>query len=672
MRKIFTLMMVTVMMLPLVVKAQENPISWYEKADTTWYNASKDEFLISTPEQFAGLLRLNVSYFNNKTIKLGADIVLNDTTNWQNWATSAPQYKWDCIGRWSEFNGTFDGQGHNIVGVYLWETYGFDQGLFFKIGKNGTVKNLNVKASWIHGPYGNPAGITAINSGLIIDCSYEGNVSTEKCGIPAGIAAYNMGTILNCYSSGNIISGLSGIEEEKTDYIGGIVSYNEEFEEYGTVINCYTTCNLISSASEMKTGFVVGKNGNGVVRNCYYLKGMAEGVTSEGDILGQIEVKSQEQFSLGEVAYLLSKGEKGESWGQQLGKDNYPVLIDIEGEEMKVYKLTLKEENKNDQILYVNSGSFILPTLEERPNMIAGWYTAKTNGVKVDDNAILTADMILYACWMTNNRILDLSKTNNANLTLTYNDGWFYQIGNNTSVSFNGEVSGSSQGVISVNIPENTLRLTFAENTSVNALVVVGNGTLIVDGTLIIGSVSGNIQTETGVISPLEDVQPLQMDRKEQEGGSYMVSAFGQELTDGVKLPKGTVLTFTISVDDGYELESAKIGTQDLSETLKAGKVSDKMNRYYTIRGDELDLTVNITFKKKTPSGIDEIESVKVYARDGSLFVQTSQRKQVLIISMLGSVIKNDEQTGLKQYYGLNPGIYVVRVGDQVFKVCLK
>ncbi|MBS7343061.1 MAG: hypothetical protein KIH02_07975 [Parabacteroides sp.] len=84
------------------------------------------------------------------------------------------------------------------------------------------------------------------------------------------------------------------------------------------------------------------------------------------------------------------------------------------------------------------------------------------------------------------------------------------------------------------------------------------------------------------------------------------------------------------------------------------------------------DLTFYAVWIKEPVTGIESIEGVKVYTKDGSLFVQTSQREQVLIISMLGSVIKNDEQTGLKQYYGLNPGIYVVRVGDQVFKVCLK
>ena len=75
--------------------------------------------------------------------------------------------------------------------------------------------------------------------------------------------------------------------------------------------------------------------------------------------------------------------------------------------------------------------------------------------------------------------------------------------------------------------------------------------------------------------------------------------------------------------------------------------------------------------KKKDPTGIESIEGVKVYTKDGSLYVQTSQREQVIIISMSGAVVKNEEQIGLKQYHGLQPGIYIVRVGDKAYKLRL-
>ena len=69
------------------------------------------------------------------------------------------------------------------------------------------------------------------------------------------------------------------------------------------------------------------------------------------------------------------------------------------------------------------------------------------------------------------------------------------------------------------------------------------------------------------------------------------------------------------------------------------------------------------------PTGIESVDGVKVYTKDGSLFVQTPQQEQVRIISITGAIVKNEQQVGLKQYTGLQRGVYVVMVGDQVFKV---
>ena len=75
--------------------------------------------------------------------------------------------------------------------------------------------------------------------------------------------------------------------------------------------------------------------------------------------------------------------------------------------------------------------------------------------------------------------------------------------------------------------------------------------------------------------------------------------------------------------------------------------------------------------EKEDPTGIESIEGVKVYTKDGSLYVQTPQREQVIIVSMSGAIVKNEEQVGLKQYHGLQPGIYIVRVGDKAYKLRL-
>ena len=52
--------------------------------------------------------------FDKQTIKLGADIVVNEG-NAEDWAKKAPKTLWKPI---TKFSGTFDGQGHTISGVY--------------------------------------------------------------------------------------------------------------------------------------------------------------------------------------------------------------------------------------------------------------------------------------------------------------------------------------------------------------------------------------------------------------------------------------------------------------------------------------------------------------------------------------------------------------------------
>lgn len=71
-------------------------------------------------------------------------------------------------------------------------------------------------------------------------------------------------------------------------------------------------------------------------------------------------------------------------------------------------------------------------------------------------------------------------------------------------------------------------------------------------------------------------------------------------------------------------------------------------------------------------TGTENIDGVvRVYTKDGSLYVYTAQPEEISVISMTGVTVKRTQQTGL-QSYPLNQGIYVVLVGEQVFKVRVK
>ena len=80
---------------------------------------------------------------------------------------------------------------------------------------------------------------------------------------------------------------------------------------------------------------------------------------------------------------------------------------------------------------------------------------------------------------------------------------------------------------------------------------------------------------------------------------------------------------------------------------------------------------IYVMAKGAVPTGIEDIDEVqaKVYSKDGSIYVQTPKQEQVLIISISGAIVKNEKQIGLQRYDGLQRGVYVVKVGKQVFKI---
>ena len=70
-------------------------------------------------------------------------------------------------------------------------------------------------------------------------------------------------------------------------------------------------------------------------------------------------------------------------------------------------------------------------------------------------------------------------------------------------------------------------------------------------------------------------------------------------------------------------------------------------------------------------TALEAIEGIKAYAQDGNIYVYTPNRMPVWIVSMTGAVLRNEEQVGLQAYDRLTRGIYIVRVGEQVFKIRL-
>jgi len=237
---------------------------WNGTVNTAWYKASETEFTITTAEQLAGLAQLvnSGTSMEGKTIKLGDDIVLNNTAGWENWASNNSGLRqWMPIGIHTTatatarpFSGTFNGDGYTVSGVYI--NGGYSQGLFGF--SQGTIKNLGVVASYINGGE-RASGLVGTNEGSISNSYATGNVS--GCGnntYASGLVGINRGTISNSYATGNV-SGCG-------NWVGGLVGSNA-----GSISNSYATGNV----SGRLAGGLVGVNTSTISNS--YATGNVEG-----------------------------------------------------------------------------------------------------------------------------------------------------------------------------------------------------------------------------------------------------------------------------------------------------------------------------------------------------------------------------------------------------------
>jgi hypothetical protein len=279
---------------------------WNGKADTKWYSKNKTEFTITTPEQLAGLAKLvnSGNDFYGKTVKLGANIMLNDTADWQNWASKPPKNKWKPIGIYSQghrrdsymdsyfiyvyilmpgfiqralrladtdfpFSGTFDGGSFAVSGVYI-NTLENYQGLFgnIRMHKKSEIRNLGMRASYIKGGV-YVGGLVGKSEGTVNGCYFIAWVAGT--GILGGLVGYNVNSnalISSSYSAG-VIAGQQGS-------VGGLAGIND-----GTIINSYSSGTVIG---EKGVGGLVG-NSTGYIGNSYST-GKVMGTSTVGGLVG--------------------------------------------------------------------------------------------------------------------------------------------------------------------------------------------------------------------------------------------------------------------------------------------------------------------------------------------------------------------------------------------------
>jgi len=288
-------------------------------------------------ENLAVYVNCGADLSKNGFFTLTNDILLNDTLNWREWGTNAikrPKKEWTAIGQQPSdtagqpkvrFNGTFNGAGYTIYGVFIDKgedsTFsGRYQGLFGRVEKEGTgtssgaIKNLGVSHSYIRG-YCYVGGLAGLNKKGTITKSFVKNANIEAWGGKngaggiGGLVGLNDSTalVINSYSWANVsgeinmAGGLVGWNSANSrisysyaignvsvsgDDVGGLAGRND-----GSVIrDSYANGNVVGVEATAGTGGngvggLVGINFNAVIAKCYAV-GAVSGNSSYGGLVG--------------------------------------------------------------------------------------------------------------------------------------------------------------------------------------------------------------------------------------------------------------------------------------------------------------------------------------------------------------------------------------------------
>ena len=227
-----------------------------EKAYSTgWYNPQEDTYTLNTLEDFYGFYVLSAqNTFDGKTIKLGADIKVNEGKV-ADWKKEAPNTPWYPI---KKFAGTFDGQGHTISGVYL-QTAQRTSGLFTETSATAILKNFKLTNSYFESV---GDGIAIIGSVVgvadgTLDTIYSDAVVVADAlifgGIAGNVISTQRATITNCWYDGEILVGDGG------GYVGGITGQVEN-SSHARIMHCLNSGNITATKEKgsMTLGGIVG------------------------------------------------------------------------------------------------------------------------------------------------------------------------------------------------------------------------------------------------------------------------------------------------------------------------------------------------------------------------------------------------------------------------------
>lgn len=245
------------------------------------------------------------------------------------------------------YGGTFDGAGYSIIGMNrnagLADNY--RQGFICNLVSGGTVKNLTFKNASVFVQSEIGSGVIAYNNaGTISGCMVvDSDIQLGNYSGLGLIAGKNLsgGVIENCGASGSSITRRYSGSGSQT--MGGITQINN-----GTVQNCFTYGCSFNNGTSANSAIVASGN---APTNCYYYTASTVATTYG-------TAKSVEEFSSGEVAYLLQGDQTEQVWGQNIDNgetaETVPTLSNA-----GVYKkfkcdgVTVVYSNSEDNVVHI-------------------------------------------------------------------------------------------------------------------------------------------------------------------------------------------------------------------------------------------------------------------------------------------------------------------------------
>ncbi len=297
------------------------PSVWNGSSDVSWYEPSAQAYNLINAEQLAGLAKLvneGTSDFAGKTITLGADIFLNDTTgaNAGSWYNVSHR-SWTPIGTTSRpFKGEFDGiagkKNRKIYGLYINSASTNYAGLFGN-ASNVKISNLDLLVGKIVAKDNVGSLIGYAEGGAVTNVHAETRVSgNDRVG---GLVGYFTGNISKSSEKGNVLGrdSVGGIVGITTGSITGTTAANSYFignvngRNYvggmagssGKISNAYAEATISGDSSYV--GGIAGL-ANGLVDSVYYTGGLVKGFGFVGGVVGSSLDSVKYSFSEGDVS----------------------------------------------------------------------------------------------------------------------------------------------------------------------------------------------------------------------------------------------------------------------------------------------------------------------------------------------------------------------------------